>query len=36
MMDTHVEKLTRIEYATATNDLRFWFPTDKKDRSGNP
>jgi hypothetical protein len=36
MMDTHVESLTRTEYTTATNDLRFWFPTDKTDKAGNP
>lgn len=36
MMDTHVENLTRKEYAIDTNDLRFWFPTEKTDRSGNP
>lgn len=36
MVDTHVERYNRTEYTAATNDLRFWFPTERTDKAGYP
>jgi prepilin-type N-terminal cleavage/methylation domain-containing protein len=36
MVDTHVERFTRLQYNSASVDKRFWYPTDKTDRSGSP
>lgn len=34
MVDTHIERLTRAQYAGAYSDQRFWYPTALTDRSG--
>ena len=35
MVDTHIERMTRVQYNGAYPEKRFWYPTDRTDRSGS-
>jgi len=35
-LDTHAERLSRMQFDSAASDKRFWYPTEATDRGGNP